>query len=150
MTPYAIEIPTLETERLILRAPLPRDAEASIGFMMSERSKFVGGPQTRNKAWRSFALEIGHWVLRGFGMWTVTLKGDDRALGIVGCWYPEGWPEKEIGWTLLEEAEGKGITQEAALAARAHAYGTLGWPTAVSYIDHGNDRSIALAERLGA
>ncbi|MEL6197095.1 MAG: GNAT family N-acetyltransferase, partial [Pseudomonadota bacterium] len=46
--------------------------------------------------------------------------------------------------------EGKGITQEAALAARAHAYGTLGWPTAVSYIDHGNDRSIALAERLGA
>ena len=35
-------------------------------------------------------------------------------------------------------------------AARGYAYGTLGWPTAVSYVDAENHRSCALARRLGA
>jgi RimJ/RimL family protein N-acetyltransferase len=62
-----------------------------------------------------------------------------------------GWPEKEIGWSVwAPEAEGKGLAFEAAQAARAWAYGTLGWTTAVSYIDPANARSIALARRLGA
>ena len=38
----------------------------------------------------------------------------------------------------------------AAEAARTHVFETLGWDTAVSYIDPQNARSIALAERLGA
>ena len=45
--------------------------------------------------------------------------------------------------------EGHGFATEAARAARAHAYGTLGWPTAVSYVDADNHRSAALALRLG-
>ena len=36
------------------------------------------------------------------------------------------------------------------MAARAHAYGALGWTTAVSYIDPQNARSIRVAERMGA
>ena len=32
---------------------------------------------------------------------------------------------------------------------RAYAYGELGWDTAVSYVDPGNERSIAVARRLG-
>ncbi|MEM6546147.1 MAG: GNAT family N-acetyltransferase [Pseudomonadota bacterium] len=143
-------IPVLETERLILRAPEPRDAEAAIAFMTSERSQHVGGPLPRDKAWRLFAVEVAHWVLRGYGMWAVTLKGDDRCVGFVGCWCPEGWPERELGWSVLVEAEGKGIAYEAALEARRYAYDTLGWTTAVSYIDKPNQRSIRLAQRLGA
>ena len=68
-------------------------------------------------------------------------------LGLVGLWFPEGWHEPEIGWILFEGAEGRGIAREAAEAARAHAYGTLGWTTAVSVIHPGNARSIALADR---
>lgn len=144
------EIPTLTTERLTLRGPEPRDAEAFIAYFATERSQFTGGPMSRREAWRSFAVEIGHWQLLGFGMWTITEKGADTALGVVGLWYPEGWPEKELGWMLWPEAEGRGIAQEAALRARAHAFDTLGWTTAVSYIAPGNTRSIALAERLDA
>jgi len=144
------DIPILETERLILRGPEPRDCAAFVDFFMSDRARYVGGPLTRGKAWRTFALEIGHWRMRGFGMWAVTMRGSDDSLGLVGCWFPEGWPEKEIGWIMWRDAEGKGIAHEAALAARDHAYGVLGWPTAVSYIDQPNARSIRLAERLGA
>ena len=78
-------------------------------------------------------------------------KGDDTALGMVGPWFPAGWPERELGWTVWSDAaEGKGYAFEAAAAARDHAFGALGWETAVSYIDPDNIRSVALAERLGA
>jgi RimJ/RimL family protein N-acetyltransferase len=148
--PSLAGVPVLQTERLTLRAPGPQDADAFVAAHVAERARWMGGNAGREKAWRIFALEVGHWVLRGFGMWAVTLKGSDACLGAVGCWFPEGWPEREIGWFVFPEAEGKGIAREAAVAARAHAYGALGWTTAVSYVHPENERSIRLAERLGA
>ncbi len=143
--------PTLETERLILRAPGPQDADAYIRFYQSDRARYVGGPKTKREAWNFFGTVLGHWVLRDFGMFAVTRKGDDRALGIVGHWYPNTWPEKEVGWVLFDNAdEGQGIASEAARAAIAHAWDALGWDTVVSYIDPDNANSIALAKRLGA
>lgn len=142
--------PAIETERLRLRGPERRDWEGFCAFFLSERARYIGGADSRRKAWQAFASEIGHWHLRGFGFWAVTVKPADDCVGLVGCWYPETWPEPEIGWTLWAEAEGRGIAYEAALAVRAHAYGPLGWTTAVSYIDHDNTRSIRLAKRLGA
>lgn len=146
-----IAAPTLETDRLRLRGPGAQDFEGWVAFMASPRSSMAGGPQTRAEAWRSFGHMIGHWVLRGYGSFAMTLRTDDAALGLVGPYFPEGRPEREIGWTLWRpEAEGHGYAAEAARAALAHAFGPLGWDTAVSYIEPENARSIVLAERLGA
>ncbi|MEO0380118.1 MAG: GNAT family N-acetyltransferase [Pseudomonadota bacterium] len=143
--------PTLTTERLTLRAPQPQDAPAFMQFYSTERSQFTGGPMTPRQAWNFFATELGHWVMNGFGMFTVTRHGDDTALGIVGHWYPHTWPEREVGWVLFDPAsEGQGIAYEAAQACLTHAYDTLHWDTIVSYIAPANAASIALAERLGA
>ena len=142
--------PVIETENLILRLPEPCDAEGSIAFRTSERSRFVGGPDSARMAWSNFASELGHWAIRGYGSFAVTRKGEDRCLGLIGPWFPGGWPEQEIGWLIWEEAEGKGVAYEAALATRAWAYEHLCWTTAVSYIEPDNHRSIRLAERLGA
>lgn len=142
--------PVLETERLALRGAEARDAEGYIAFMASERARHVGGPFDRIEAWRWFATVIGHWTLRGYGEWAVTLKGEDRCVGLIGCWRPEGWPEPELAWSVWPEAEGRGIAHEAALAARRCAYKRFGWTTAVSYVDPDNRRSRRLAERLGA
>jgi RimJ/RimL family protein N-acetyltransferase len=143
-----VRIPTLQTERLTLRAPGPQDFEPFAAFYASERASMVGGPEDRMSSWRRFAAVIGHWHLRGYGFWTVEEAGTVR--GLVGLWYPEGWPEPEIGWMLFDGAEGRGVAHEAALAARAHAYGALGWTTAISTIRPENARSIALAGRMGA
>ncbi len=141
----------IETERLRLRAPVPGDWEAARGFFMSDRSRTVGGPSDLGRAWRIFAELTGHWSIRGFGMWVVTAKGEDRALAMVGPWYPGDWPETEIGWMIWDDAcEGHGIAFEAAIAARADALTRLGWSSAVSYVAPTNYRSIRLAERLGA
>ncbi len=149
MTAHLADTPVLTTERLKLRAPAPQDAEAFVAFYQTDRSKFTGGPMEPRTAWNFFCTEIGHWAMHGFGMFTVTPKDEDWALGIVGHWYPHGWPEREVGWVLFD-GEGAGIAAEAARACVAHAYDTLGWDTVVSYIDPDNTRSIALAERLGA
>ena len=140
----------LETERLILRRPEPRDQDPTVAFFQSDRAEGVGGPYDLGQAWRHFAYELGHWEIYGYGMWAVTMKHDDSLVGLVGPWTPADWPEKEIGWMIFENAEGKGIAFEAAQAAIADARGRLGWTNFVSYIMPEITRSIALAERLGA
>jgi RimJ/RimL family protein N-acetyltransferase len=151
MTSFAISGPVIETERLILRVPEARDATGSIAYQVSDRSIFTGGPKPEDQAWRMFASIIGHWAIRGWGLFAVQMKSDDQACGMVGPWMPHGWVEQEIGWTLWDgRHEGLGVAHEAALAARAWSFETLGWTTAVSYIDPQNARSIALAERIGA
>jgi len=150
LAPTTIAIPTLETERLFLRALRAEDFEAEAAFFASERSRMVGGPLPREQAWRVVAGMIGHWALRGFGFWALEEKTSGRYMGRVGLWQPEGWPDREIGWTLMDHAEGQGFAHEAALVARSYAYDTLGWTSMISLIEGGNTRSEALASRLGA
>ncbi len=142
----------IETPRLVLRPPEMGDWPAFLDFLKDERARFIGGgPDAEDfNVWRSFGHVTGHWVLRDFGSFVITLKEDGRPLGIAGPWYPMNHPERELGWSIWDGAyEGKGIAFEAVQAARIHAYETLGWTTAVSYIDADNARSITLAERLG-
>lgn len=142
-------IPVVHTERLTLRAPRKDDFGVYAAFRGSDRAKPLGGPFTRAQAFGQLAEIIGHWTLRGYGRWMVADRHSDAPLGIVGLLYPEGWPEPEIAWSVFEAGEGRGIAYEAALAARAYAYDTLGWSTAVSLIDPANTRSVALAKRMG-
>lgn len=144
--------PILRTERLVLRGLDARDVENFSAFFASDHSRFVGGPLDAEDAWKVLARVIGHWTLRGYGSFAITLKGtEDTAVGMAGPWFPEGWPEAEIGWMLWDQAlEGKGYAREAVEATRDWAYRTLGWTTAVSYISPENPRSLRLAERLGA
>jgi RimJ/RimL family protein N-acetyltransferase len=143
-------IPVIETERLRLRGPALRDFEAYAAFMASPRAGFIGGPAGRTIAWRGFCHATGHWVHRGYSFFVMADRETDRALGMVGPWFPEGWPEPEIGWQVWDNgAEGQGLAYEAATGARSWAYGTLGWTTAISLIVDGNARSEALAARMG-
>ena len=145
-----MQIPTLESDRLLLRAPSMDDFEPFADFYASDRAKFVGGPLDRENAWRMLAMEIGHWTLAGFGRWTAVEKATETPVGLVGLFAPEGWPEPEIGYDLFAGHEGKGYATEAALVARAHAYDTLAWPTAISLIKPANAGSKAVAARMGA
>lgn len=149
MSETVIRIPTLETERLTLRAPRLADFEAFAAMEASPRMEPVGGPFDRRFAFTQLAALIGHWLLRGFGRWAVVERASGRFMGIVGLYHPEGWPEPEVAWTLADAAEGKGIAFEAALAARAYGYGALRLPALASLVDPANTRSNALARRMG-
>ncbi|MFQ6554085.1 GNAT family N-acetyltransferase [Aestuariibius insulae] len=143
--------PTLTTERLTLRLPQASDFETLAAFFETDRSKFVGGPERdRGKSWRIFGHIVGHWPLRGWGSFVIDL-GDGKPAGMVGPWFPEGWPEREIGWSLWsQEHEGNGYIVEAMSAIYPYIWNDLGWDTAVSNIEPDNAASIRTAERLGA
>lgn len=142
--------PVLKTARLILRPHVAGDFDRLAEIYGSERSRFIGGPLDRKSVWRGFAGDVGQWVLLGFGAWAIEVRENGAYVGQIALNFPEHFPERELGWIVWQEFEGRGYAMEAALRAREFAYRDLGWPTAVSYIAPENTRSIKLAERLGA
>lgn len=115
----------------------------------AETARFVGGVQSREDAWRHMALGLGHWTLRGYGWWAVTDRETGAFVGRCGLWFPEGWPEPELGWTFARATWGNGYATEAARAAIDWGRSELGLRRITSLIVPDNARSIALAERLG-
>lgn len=144
-----IEIPTITTDRLILRAPREEDVPPFATFYASDAARFVGGPMRDFEVWRYLAEVIGHWQLRGFGRWIVERKDTPGAIGLAGLHAPLDWPEPEVGWMLWDK-NGKGFATESGLAARDYAYETLGLNTLISSIAPDNKGSIRVAERMGA
>jgi RimJ/RimL family protein N-acetyltransferase len=148
-----VDIPIIETERLRLCAFAAHhfDEYAAIhGDAAVMRYIGEGRPLSRPEAWRSLATMLGHWDLRGYGMWAVEERGaPGRLLGRVGFLNPEGWPELELGWTLGPWAQGRGYATEAAVAARAHGRAHFGVTRLVSFIRPGNEASVRVAQRVG-
>jgi RimJ/RimL family protein N-acetyltransferase len=62
---------------------------------------------------------------------------------------PEVAEEVEIGWTLRRAFWGRGLATEAAREAVEASFAHLDRDTLISLIDPGNERSIAVARRLG-
>lgn len=139
--------PTLQTGRLTLRLPILADFEHRAAFYASDRSVWEDGPLTRAEAWRVFASDVGQWPLLGYGPFSVDLDG--AYAGEVGIYHAANYPEKELGWFVVPQAEGRGIAAEAAAAVMAWVRAAFGWDHIVNYIDPGNARSIALGLRLG-
>ena len=141
----------IDTPRLRLVPPTEAHIPAYTAFHASARAAERGWQALPHEAWRNFAAILGHGLLRGFGPLVAELRADGRPIGIFGPWHPEGQPENEIKWTVWSAAdEGKGYAAEATRALLAHAFGPMGWQTAVSYIRADNQRSAILARHLGA
>lgn len=145
----SLTIPVIETERLVLREPREADFPAMLAFNDSPRASFVGGGRERQWVWRGLLANLGHWVLRGYGLFSVDTK-DGEFIGRIGMIYHDGWDEPELGWHLFDGFEGQGYAVEAARAARDDYYARISAHPPISYIDPENLRSEALARRLGA
>ena len=104
---------------------------------------------TRMEAWRHLATMVGHWHLRGFGMWGVEELATGRLVGRVGFHEPDGWPAFELGWTLGRAAWGKGYATEAAKRCLEYAFHEMDREHVISLIDPENVASIKVAERIG-
>lgn len=143
----------VETERLLLRPVDPdRDFEPWARAMADENTvRYLGvKPMSRAEAWRSMALVIGHWSIRGYGFFSLEHRETGAWVGRVGPWFPHGWPAPEVGWTIAPEFVGQGYATEAATAAVDYAFRSLGWPQVIHVIMEGNDASIAVARKVGS
>lgn len=143
--------PTLTTERLTMHPPREADFDAFADLVADPTAMaYIGGPQARPVAWRTFTQNAGHWTLYGFGFFLVRERETGVLVGRVGTHRPEGWPGTEVGWALHGHSQGKGYATEAAARAIDYAVETLGWTDVIHCIDAENEPSKAVARRLGS
>jgi RimJ/RimL family protein N-acetyltransferase len=149
-----IEAPdSLETERLLLRQFLEADLDLYSRICADpEVMRYIGEGRTLNReeTWRGMAAALGHWVLRGYGLYAVEEKSTGRFVGRIGIINPEGWPGLEVGWLIDRQHWNLGYATEGARAVVKMAYEMLAATHLISLIRPGNEASIRVAEKLGA
>ena len=142
----------LETERLLLREFRESDLDAYAPMQAdAEVMRYIGEGRTvtHNDTWRSIAGMLGHWQIRGYGMWALEEKSSHRLVGRAGFIDPPGWPGFELGWLLGRPYWGLGFATEAATRCLAYAFEELRRDVVISLIRPANAPSIRVAERLG-
>lgn len=142
----------LETSRLLLRQFTEKDFPAFATMMANKDvTRFInmGQAMDSQQAWRTMAAILGHWQLRGYGLWAVEEKASGRFVGRVGLINPEGWPGLELAWALDRPFWGQGYATEAAIAAGNWAFRELACDKLISLIDPDNESSRRLAQGLG-
>jgi RimJ/RimL family protein N-acetyltransferase len=142
----------IETPRLILR-PIGADdfdAHARIVGDAAVMHYIIDAPMSPAQAWWNIARYIGHWQIRGYGMYVAIERSSGQIIGHMGFLNAEGGRGFELGWILAPEAWGKGYASEGTRTLVAHAFGGLGQTHIVCVINRENVKSIAVAERLGA
>ena len=153
----ALEIPIIETERLVLRDHRLSDFDAYVAMWAGPVvTRFIGRrPRTRDETWIRFLRHAGMWHHLGFGFWAIEEKASGRLVGEGGFhelkrnMSPSLEGTLETGWSLLPEAHGKGYATEAVAAM-------LGWATThhagkaiTCFIDPENTASIRVAKKNG-
>ncbi len=124
-TPSTITAPTIETERLILRAHTADDFDTVCAIWNHPMivDSITLRTSTRQEIWFRILRYAGLWPLLGYGYWAVEERASGRFLGDVGFADfkrsieppTDGIPE--AGWVIDPNIQGKGYATEAILAA---------------------------------
>lgn len=150
-------IPTLTTERLILRAHRLEEFEDYADFWKQEGlMRFVGGePPSREQTWARFLRYTGMWHHLGFGFFAIEERGSGRLIGEAGFldshrdMNPTTEGTLETGWAISPSRQGKGYATEAISAAIAWADGKFDDRRMTCIIDPENTLSLRVAEKVG-
>jgi RimJ/RimL family protein N-acetyltransferase len=152
----ALTAPTIETERLILRALSLADWEAyAAAWANPEMTAYIGGqPRTRTESWGKLLQGVGLWPLFGYGYWAFIDRATGGFLGNGGlAQFERGIASlaghAEAGWSFVPAAWGRGLATEAMLAILAWADAHLKAPEIRAIIDHDNQASNRVAAKLG-
>lgn len=144
-------IPTLETQRLVLRPWREPDVAPMTEINREPEVRRWLGVDPDKTAERVQAW-LAHWQRHGFGLWAVEEKASGGFIGRIGVAHQDDWTvsahDAEIGWTLGGSAWGRGYATEGATAvlefARAHGLREI-----ISITRPANVRSRRVMEKLG-
>ena len=144
----------LTTERLLLRQWRDEDVEPFVA-MNADPEVMAYFPGTLPRAESELFLARIHqaWERDGFGLWAVERRADGAWLGMTGLAAPSFeaafTPCVEVGWRFPVSSWGHGYATEAARAAVAFGFETLGLDEILSWTTVANQRSRAVMERIG-
>jgi RimJ/RimL family protein N-acetyltransferase len=144
----------IETERLLLR-PFGREDYEPYFTMVSEPDVPWRPTMSAEDAWHRVVRYVGHWTLFGYGNFAVLDRTSGLFLGETGLWDAHRGMGAaydgcdEAGWSLVSRWQGHGIAFEAAEAAHRWYADAIGKRRTVCMTDPANERSIAVARKLG-
>ena len=152
-----LEIPTIETERLILRPHRLSDLDDCVALSRDEAVvRYISGvPSTREQTWVRVLRWVGMWHFLGYGFLVVEEKESGRYVGEAGFqemhrdMEPSIEGTLEAGWVLSTDAQGRGYGTEAMNALIAWAEARFPGKTMSCIIDPRNEPSLRLATKLG-
>lgn len=144
----------LTTPRLTLRRWLPDDLEPFAAMNAHpEVMRCFPAPLTREGSDALAARADAGFDLRGYGLWALALRSDGSFIGFTGLNpMPDGVPGAggvEVGWRLAREHWGRGYATEAARAAVAFGFETVGLTRIDSITAVLNEPSQRVMQRLG-
>jgi RimJ/RimL family protein N-acetyltransferase len=143
----------INTERLVLRDWRESDLAPWAAMNADPEVREHLGPlltaEHAEASVRSFQDDLNH---NGFGFWAVEVRVSGEFIGFAGLDpVDDGMPFTgvEAGWRLARSAWGHGYATEAALAALAYGFATVGLPEIVAVTSATNLRSQAVMRRIG-
>ena len=145
--------PILETERLILRRVLPSDVKEMFELRSNpETMKYIPRPLlTNHEEALAHIKMMEDKIETNEGInWAITIKGDDKMLGVIGHYRikPEHY-RAEVGYMILPEYHGKGITTEAVQCVVDYGFNTMQLHSIEGVIDPENDASQRVLQKCG-
>lgn len=142
-----------ETERLIIRPMSPEDADLIFElYNMPKFIKFIGNRHIRTLSDAENYIKnkfLPQFEKLGFGNYLVILKEGNKKIGGVGIFEREGLDVVDIGFSVLEEFEGKGYVFEAAQKVKSIGMDEFGLKKISAITTKDNYSSQKLIERLG-
>lgn len=148
------QAPTLETKRLILRAPSLEDTQAL--FLITsdpEITKYTA--MFKNHATPAETHDyITDSLARTFKgddcLWLIIDKESNRVIGIIDIFeYSAAHARVELGYTISRDARGKGFATEAALCVIEFCFNSLNINRVQAGVDPENISSIRVLEKCG-
>jgi [ribosomal protein S5]-alanine N-acetyltransferase len=143
----------LETDRLCLWEFVEEDAQAFFELNSNpDVVRFTGdGPLTSVEEARKGLRErpINDYRTHGFGRWAVVHKQSDKIIGFAGLKYLDDLQEVDLGYRLLPEYWGQGLTTEASIACVQYGLTTLKLPRILGLVDPANVASVRVLEKSG-
>jgi RimJ/RimL family protein N-acetyltransferase len=150
-------IPTLETDRLILRPHRREDFEAVHAMWQHPAiyTQITGKPSTREQSWARLLRYAGLWPLIGYGFWAMEAKATGRFVGELGFANfereisPPFGDAPEMGWVLAPDFHGKGYGSEALASVVEWGDRFFKQDRALCIISPENAASLRIAEKNG-
>jgi RimJ/RimL family protein N-acetyltransferase len=147
-----VQIPTLTTERLILRPFAEQDVDA-LHRVLSDRQVHRYFPRTeppsREQVEKIIARQLAHWEEHGCGWWAVVWREREELIGWCGLQFLPEFGETEVAYLLSRPYWGQGLATEAARAAARFGFQTLGLERLVAIAHVENAASQRVIEKLG-
>ncbi len=147
-----MEIPSVQTERLLLRAWTPADVDALFTILQEKDIlRYFPNPNApeRSKVEAYISRHLAHWSQRGFGHWAVITPQDGRLIGWNGLEYLPELNEVEVAYLLSHQAWGRGYATEAAGAAIRFGFEAKGLEAIIGLVHPDNAASIHVLEKCG-